>query len=256
MTVRTQLETAHGTHRVYYLAIDGLEPYLFQRSSKGVPSGWSRSTMVCFEPTHETTMGLDLGKMRADLSQLTFRLGDIEDLTDLGTSYFGKLFSTGRWNNNPHVRMTEATNYGTYLDANATSIPIKSNVGFTSPSAGYIGQEAINWTSANADTIHNVSRGMYSAVNVSQPWGHTYARPVDGGKGYTYNVSTVPFSFVGRRVALYLTTWDPIAEGYRAESESELIWTGRADDQIQQDGRTGVWSLSCKSILQELNRPQ
>ena len=99
-----------------------------------------------------------------------------------------------------------------------------------------------------------MGRGLFSAINVGQPWGRTYALPPEGGKGFTQAVSTVPFSFIGRRVALYVTTWDHEAGAFRAESESQLLWTGRADDEISQDGRTGVWSLSCKSVLQEIDR--
>tara|TARA_Y100000310_G_scaffold132_1_gene180 strand:+ start:2381 stop:5191 length:2811 start_codon:yes stop_codon:yes gene_type:complete len=252
MTVATDLQVAHGIHRVLYLAIDGLAHYLFQHSHHGVPT-WSRPIKVCLQAPEEKSMGLDLGKMRSDLSAMTFRLDDTKE-SDL-TSFFGKLFSTGRWNNNPHVRLNAGTNFGEYLNAQATTIAIRSNVGFASTAGnGYIGGEAINWGGVNATHVQAAGRGLFSAINVGQPWGKTYALPPEGGQAFNFAVGTVPFAFAGRRVALYVTTWDYENSAFKAESESELLWTGRADDQISQDGRTGVWMLSCKSILQEIER--
>jgi hypothetical protein len=252
MTVTTDIQTPHGTHKVLYIAIDGVEPYLFQYSHYGTPT-WSRSVKVCLEPPEERSMGLDLGKMKSTLSAMTFRLSDSKE-TDL-SSYFGKLFSTGRWNNNPHLRVNAGTNYGQFLNAQATTIPIRSNVGFASTAGnGYIGQEAINWGGVNAGYIQAVGRGLFSSVNVSNPWARTYEMPPESGNSLSQPVSTVPFSFAGRRVALYVTTWDHAAEAYRSEAESELLWTGRVDDEISQVGRSGVWSLSCKSIMQELEK--
>lgn len=251
MTVATELAKSHGSIPVLYLAIDGLEPYLFQRSEYGVPS-WSRSTKVCLIPPEERSMGLDLAEMKAELSAMTIGLLDIKESD--GTSYFGKLFSTGRWATEPHARVTEGATYGVQIDANAVTIPIKSNADIPSSGTGYIGHETINWSSANTESLIGVQKGLYSSVDVSSPWGKSYARPPVGGIGYSYHVGTVPFSFVGRRVALYLTAYDLAIGGYRGANESVLVWCGRIDEQITQNGRTGAWELTCKSILQELDR--
>ncbi len=251
MTVTTDLQTATGIQRVLYLVVDGLEPYLFQRNQYGTPS-WARSVKVCLNAPEEKSMGISLDTLKSDLSAMTFALDDIED-TD-GVSYFGKLFAPGLWNLNPHVRMAPGDGYHTMVNADADSVPIKTNATLGQPSNGFIGAESINWTSTNSEALVGVIKGLWPAINTGGTWGKTYRRPQTGGTGYLYHVGTEPFSYVGRRVALYMATYDTSNGDWYAESQSHLLWAGRIADQIIQRGRTRVWDLSCTSVMQELDQ--
>jgi hypothetical protein len=67
-------------------------------------------------------------------------------------------------------------------------------------------------------------------------------------------VAQYPYSWLGRRVALYVTTWDAEQVDWRPENESVLLWCGRISDRIVQDGESRTWKLSCTSVLDDLER--
>jgi len=256
MTVATDIRSAIGPHRRLYLAIDGLEPYLFQGGDIALPSSWSRSTKKCLEAPRELSMGLDLAEMEVTLSAMNFVLNDVAD-TD-GNSFFGKLFAPGRWDDNPHARVQMGGSYNTYINATDVELDVLDVSNMTNAATnGYLGQETINWattyqTGPGLGLLQTVSRGLYPCVNVEQSWAQTYERPPKAAQGFQYSVGEVPFTFMGRRVALYITTYDTGDQDWRPESESQLLWVGRISEEINQQGSTRKWTLGCESIMAEL----
>jgi len=195
-------------------------------------------------------MGLDLGEMKAQLSAMSFVLDDV-DVSE-GISYFGQLFAPGRWDDNSHGRVAPGGTYNTQIDADATEIKLKSTANLPAVSNGHIGQETINWSGKTATSLTGVVKGLWPCVNIGLQFGASYNTPPLKGKGYHYHVGTVPFSFLGRKVALYLITWDPVTAAWQPQAEARIIWVGRISDQISQDSNSRRWTLSCESILTEL----
>lgn len=251
MTVTTDIATNAASERYVYLAVDGLEPLLFQRGDRAAPTTWSRSTKTCLHPPAESSLELDLGEMEPELSAMTFWLDEIKNADR--TSFFGQLFAPNAWASANHARVKPGLVATNNIPANAQSFPVKATFGFSAPGNAYLGQEAINYTSVTATSFNGVTKGLYPCVNIGQTYGWTVDRPPEGAQGYLYHVGQKPFSFFGRRVAMYLTTWDKTTNDWRPESESRLVWAGRITDRIIRDGLNGWWKLSCKSITDELS---
>ena len=256
MTVANDLSTAVGIHRRLYVKIDGLNDILWQRGNQDPPTWAGPTHRTCLNVKSEFSSDLNLGSMEAGLSAMEFELDDIE--ASAGVSYFGQLFAPARWSKagNDHARVLAGTAPETYVDADATEIPLVESEGLgadASSGTGYMGQETISWTDNEwaSETLKGVSKGLYPCVGTT--YGYTYARPELSTKGPSMHVGEVPFGWVGRRVALYVHTYDFTVPDWHPEAQSELLWCGRISDEIRQDGATGRWVLSCVSILDDLD---
>ena len=252
MTVADIIATGVASDRAVYLAIDGLEPLFFKRTDHAAPTTWSRSTKTCLRAPSDmgTTMELDLGEMTPSLSAMTFFLDEIKNADR--TSFFGQLFAPNAWSQHNHARVKAGLVHTNHIPANAESFPVKASHGFSAPGNAYLGQEAINYSSITGTSFNGVTKGINPCINIGQSYGWTVDRPPEGSKGFSVHVGQKPFSFFGRRVAMYLTAWDRQTSSWRPESESRLVWAGRIHDRIVRDGKTGHWKLSCKSVLEEL----
>ena len=250
MTVTTDIATAAASERYVYLAIDGLEPLLFQRGDRTPPSTWSRSVKTCLHAPEEQSIELDLGEMEPSLSGMTFWLDNV--LNADRTSFFGQLFAPNAWASVNHARVQAGLVHTNNIPANAATIPVKATADFTAPGNAYLGQEMVNYSGITATSFTNVTKGINPCVNVGQTYGWTVDRPPDGAHGFSFHVGKVPFAFFGRRVAMYLITWDRMINDWRPQAESRLVWAGRISDRIIRDGKKGWWKLSCKSVLDEL----
>ena len=179
MTVQTDLRTYHGIHRRLFLAIDGLKPLFWQRGAIDPPNDWSRSVKTCLRAPEESSMEIDLADMLPSWSGITFELDDIVESD--GSSYFGKLFGPSAWQYSNHARLQESNTYHTYIDANATTIPVNTTLGMANGGNAFIGQESINYVSTNATHFINVTKGLYPCIDLDGNFGHTYcyvARPL------------------------------------------------------------------------------
>jgi len=253
MTVASDLKTSTGIHVVGYLAIEGVEPLLFEKSDKGTPTGWSRSIKACLNPPTSFANEIDIGEARPEISAATFTLQDIKDSD--GTSFFGKIFSTGRWTFNPHARMTPGTSFQSQINANADFIPLKAIGSLSANSNGFITRESINWGETNADGLLNVTKGQWPAVNLDSNYGYSYHTPPNDGAGHLPHVGSVGFAMNGRRVAYYITTYDRATGAFNSQVNSELIWVGRISNEIQWAGAdSGEWKIACDSITNELSQ--
>lgn len=245
------LDEPTGRHYNLFLKIDGLEPILWQYSHHGTPvRGWTRSFKTCLHAGSEVALDLDLGEMRSGMSAMTFALDDVPD--DTSGSYFAKLFGPARYlTSTERCWIAPGTAPGQQIDADATTITVDGGDNLTTvPGEFHLGQENI-YVSASAETsLTGVVRGRYPCVGDN--WASTYTRPQDDEEGYRQQISYYPYSWIGRRVALYVTAWDDIAEDWCPESESVLVWTGRISDRIVNRARTRRWELSCTSIFEEM----
>lgn len=253
MTVATDLKANTGTHIVGYLAIEGVQHLLFENSDLGPPTGWSRPIKVCLDQPASFANEVNLGEAAPQISAATFSLQDIKNSD--GTSFFGKLFATGRWTFNPHARMEPGASFQSQVDANADFIPLKALGALSANSNGFITRESINWGDTNADGIQNVVKGQWPPVAIDSNYGYSYHRPPDDGRGYLPHVGSVGFAMNGRRVAYYITTYDRTTGAFNAQANSELIWTGRISNQVQWAGsEDGTWKVACDSLTSELSQ--
>jgi hypothetical protein len=212
----------------------------------------SRSVKICLRPPKELSLDLNLGDMTMDMSAMTFELDDIEDEDDPGKSYFGKLFAPARWSENNHWRLQAATEPNNYIDANVANIELKDVTSVdTSGGLLYTGQETISYSGVTGTTLTGVSKGLFPCIGTTN-YGFTYPRPRETDPGTLMHFGEVPFTFHGRRVALYAVTYDTVNNKWHEEDDAVLMWTGRISNTINYIPKMNKWQLSCTSILQEL----
>lgn len=250
MTVKTDLAAATGVHRRLYLRIDGLNEYLWTRGDDDPPSWAGPTHRTCLHITSEFASEINIGEMTTTLSAMEFELDDID--VD-AVKYWGQLFAPARWDENTHARCTAGASPETYIDADATTINVDSATAMPASGTAYMGQETLTYGGKTGTSLTTVQKGLYPCVDAAATYfGHTYKRPEIQASGAHMHVGTVPFSWVGRRAALYVHTWDKQTGDWRAEGETELLWVGRISDEIRQDGKSRRWVLSCTSILSDL----
>lgn len=236
-------------HYSLFLKVDGLEPVLWQYASVGEPQTFKRSIITCLRAGQEASTTLDLATMASGMSAMTFELEDVKD--DDGTSYFGRLFAPARFQKAPYSLIKEGDKRNTYLDPGATEIPLGGDGDNINPGINHIGQEAISVGSVSADLLSGVTRGLYPCVG--SEFGRAFPRYTEEEGGFLPAVSPFPYSWIGRRVALYVTQWDRGAQAWVDEDNARLLWVGRISDRINQIGDDRTWQISCTSILDDLS---
>jgi hypothetical protein len=219
-------------------------------------NAWSRSVKACLNPPTELSIAINPAECTSEISQMTFELLDIKD--DDGTSYWGKMFAPARWDANKHWRIKAATAEGTYLAANSDAINIETGVGITSNGMYHIGIEAFGFTGYDEPNkrLTGVTKGIYPCSGAAE-WGYAYYIPLVTEGDYRPYVGEVPFAMMGKRIALYVATYDPLTGLMHSESDcinQGPLWIGRISDSISFDPRLGIWKLSCISILDDLKK--
>ena len=249
MTVSSDLKLALGPKRFLTFQIDGLEPIFIQEGTQGYTSDYK-----CFRPPgDEWSMGLNFKSLEVTPSSIMVELGDMPDPTDPTISYFGKLFAPGAWSSSSnHVCwLKRPTSSDVYLDADAASIRCTSNSGFASSGTIYMGQETITYTSRGTanDRFSVCTKGKYPCVGTNN-FGYTYAYETSSIANLA--ISSVPYSWLGRRCSIKVVTWDESANDWHNISDAKILWVGRITDPIRFDPNTLSWQLGCEHILVDL----
>jgi hypothetical protein len=127
------------------------------------------------------------------------------------------------------------------IDRNDTTIPVASTQDFTSSGTAYIGTEAVGYTGKTATSLTGCTRGKYSPFGCapSGSGGNRFANHHRKGQD-SYHVqmrpivSQLPRVWMGKRVGVWLHTWDPVAGTLNSRDEAQLLYAGRiagiADD--------------------------
>ena len=251
MTVKTDIALAESTRRKLFLKIDGWEGIAWQDDGTGVDPGWSRTGYVCLlPPASEWSHGLDLGEMKVTAPSVMFELLNIQ--SPEGTYYWAQQFASGRWDDVAvNVSWIVPTGSATYLNANVTTITVNDTTGWPSSGKLYFGQEACTYTGKTPTTFTGLTRGIYPCVGTA--WNGTYNHSRDPS-AQQLSVASVPMAWVGRRVALYVITWDDTTGAWHPEGDEELLWVGRITDAIRFNGDKNVWQMGCESILRDLDK--
>ncbi len=253
------LATATGGKRNLFAKIHGYEPILWQYSDKGEPAAdYDRSIITCLNAPTELGMGLNLAEGIIDINGMTLELDNVKD-TD--TTYtFAKEFAPAAWEANGHVRQRST------IAPSDTSITTSNSSGQIDDAAGtlYIGSETITYTGTTDTgaentkgeelwTIDGITRDVYPCIDGTS-LGRRYQIPDDNEGGNLLPISTKPFSYIGRMVALYAVTWNKDAEKWNSEDDAQLVWVGRISDSIEFDGARGKWLVSCESLVSDLDK--
>lgn len=219
--------------------------------SQEAVAGRARAGYACLLPPSEMTSSFDFGEMWPGLSAMTFEIVDIKDST--GKSRFAPVFGApSRWDSASHWRLSAGANYHVTVAATAGAIPVKTTVGAAAAGNIYIGRERIQYNATNADHFTNCDRGQYAAY--SSAWAYTIPRPQeDDGQSIPY-VGSVPFSIQGARVCLYVLTYDRTTGRWNSDGSELLLWAGRLDAGVRYIPERGVWQLTARSIVDELER--
>lgn len=250
-TTATDLESKYGVHRGVFVKIHGVEPIFWKYSSFGEPSGsgWTRSIKTCLHAPTELSMDLNPVKGMAEISAITITVDDIKDSD--GTYYFGKLFASARWASEDHTWIVSD------VSASATQIYVIDNDDFPSSGIAYISGETFSYTGKStvlgADVFTGVTRDIYPSIDgTSLGKYYRYHRSGEGG-GHAV-VSMNPYTLAGRMVALYVVTYNRHKEVWNDEADAVLTWVGRITDKIEHDGNSGVWRISCESLVSDFDK--
>jgi hypothetical protein len=257
MTIATDLALPVGPRRRLFLAIDGLEPLLWEDGEAAPASytlgGVARSGVSCLRtPGEEQSIGsLDLGEMKISAGGLSFELVDFPDPADTATWYLAKLFAPGRWSTAALAYLEQRTDGAplTYLDADAVTIYTQDTSSLPASGTVHIGQETCTYAGKGlGPTLTGVVKGLYPCVGSS--WGMTYREPDPSDDDVM--IASHPFTWVNRRCALYVTTWDEDTSAWKAGAL--LVWCGRIAEGITWSPKKAAWVLSSRSILDDLDR--
>lgn len=235
MTVETDIQ-AQRIAPLFYLKIDGVEEIFCTQHHLGVPSG-TRAFLQILDLPHEHSTDLNLGDMMIAISAMEFVLKDFQD-TD-GTYWLSRLFATARWDTGTICRLLEGTAANQYVDADATTIPVKSTTGFPTSGTAYIGQETITYTGVTGTSLTGADKGLWPCVpSTLDRWGFTYPRFQNGQKGLLHHISQYPYTMVGRRVSFWVTTWNETNEQWNPEAGEITIF----DDQFADASIDALWT--------------
>jgi hypothetical protein len=256
----TDLQTKAGVKRNIFAKIHGYEPILWQYSDLGEPSGagWDRSIVTCLRAPSELSMGLNLAEGVVDVSGLTL---EIDNVKDTDTTYrFAKEFAPAAWESGGWTRQRVT------IEPTDTTFFIANPGADIADSAGelHVGGETVSYTGTTdtgADTpdgediftIDGIVRDLYPAI-AGTSMGKRYKISTQNEKGSLLPISTLPFTYAGRVVAVYVVTWNQDQEKWNDEDDAVLVWTGRISDSIEFDGANNLWMISCESLIGDLNQ--
>jgi hypothetical protein len=156
---------------------------------------------------------------------------------------FGKFVAKRRGGN-------ETTTTAT-ITRNATTIPVRSTQGFASSGVGYLGTEAIGYSSVAAQAFNVSARGLYSPFGTasSGSGGNRFGNHHRVGADLNHVqrnpvFSSVPRTWIGKRVALRLHTWDPVTQSINSWREAQLVWAGRISKISDDHNDVGITNLT------------
>lgn len=140
------------------------------------------------------------------------------------------------------------------VDKDDTTIPVKYGTGLTASGEMYIGSECVGYSSRASTTVTANARGKYSPFASAGSGGSRFAN--HHRVGFDPNhvmqnpvVTQIPRMWVGKRVGVWLHTWDGTTMNSRANAQ--LIYAGRIVE-VDDDSNNGHTVLSCKHVLDEV----
>ena len=271
-TTTSLLRETYGPRRRLVCAIDGLQHLIWQDDGAGVaPTRTARWTpdvtdIIALEPPDgELSWGIDIGEMDVKPSAMTIAFRNVDDPAAPTTKFFAKLFAPGRHaasgQKSCHLKRTTATD--PYVLSSATTLAVhEDNSGWTTPALAYTARETFAHAAVTGSSFTGCDRGLFSctALSVDTRFTPTYKVPdasdtTDGTLGV--EISTVPYTWIGRRIALHVVAYDDSIDAWRTDIgepsaiDSDILWIGRIQS-IRYNGERGHWELGCEHITADL----
>lgn len=255
MTVATDLATAYGIYRNVYIKIDGIPAIFWRANNLGEltpPAGYT--TYSCLQDVEMGEIGISFQDATTQLSAISFKLIDFLEGSHPHTTpqfYLAKLFAPNGWYTGNNTQLAAGTTARQFLDADSTYIYTADASGLASSGTAYLGRETFSYSGKSSNTLTGCTRGLYPAVTNAVA-AYTNLQPRVEDSEVASSVSDAPYSIIGRRVAVYVTTWDYATGAWIADGSSQLLWVGRISDRVIWED--GVWTISCESILKDLDK--
>ena len=235
-----------GMTLVPFLTVDGYPLRIFTR----VPVGWAAdgwTNVDGLEVPGAIEQEIDPKETRATVRNLRVVVDDTPITGTLAPYRFSRLFgATSRLYADSAAYTAELA---TELNAGDLTITLSHAIGMPAlPFDAHVGNECVTVVALVAGLTYTITRNVYPCV-AATVWGQWHR--VATGSPWRYPVSTIPYSWFNRRVALYFTwidsngTWGPKAEVYRR-------WVGRING-FQFLGND-QWALDCSPITDDVTR--
>lgn len=236
------------TELVYFLRVEGIPYWWFTRRPD---ASWVAPSNVTFRDGLEVPESMDQSvrpfAAASSVSHMEFRLRDLPEGSVVNS--LTQIFSPGRVLNDSSVYRAHLTlNVGptavAFIVTHVLNIP-------ATPFDLYAGLETVRVTS-RVGTVLSVTRAQYPAVD-GAGLGQRHVTIMGGTAAPLALVSSVPWAWHNRRVALFATWYDRAAGTFGALADARLVWTGRMDT-LTFDVPTDTWRLSCKPITEDVKR--
>lgn len=134
-----------------------------------------------------------------------------------------------KWTSRFHLTPSNVTVLAQLHNASATTITVKSTVGFASSGVIHVNREAISYTATTATTFTTAGRGAWDTLAA-----YHYTETGDGVR--FPEVTDHPPILVGRRVQLYV-----YGAGDDPQGDGTQIWAGIVSSEPRYDGK--VWEF-------------
>lgn len=266
MTVLQDLQQRIGTVHRLVLRIEGIEYDFWEPHSTPPTSdsdGW-RTALSCLESGGESSIGLSIKDMEVSPSGATFYLMNIYDenankviqANDENITYLLPiLFSTENDGLSTHALAPSPSLR--YIKPSDTVINCEDNSAFPSSGTAYLGKYRFSYTGKGAsnDSFTGVTLGVYPALTSSSFASSTKTAPETGTDGSQagYPITQYPVNLLGRDVVLYATTLQEDGT-WASTSNSEVLFVGNVNIELNYDPSENRYEISCMSILDRLKR--
>lgn len=144
------------------------------------------------------------------------------------------------------------------LDRNDTTLSVSSTADFDSSGNVFIGTECVGYTGKTGTTFTGCTRGKYSPFSsgTSGSGGRRFANHHRLGNDPNHVqmrpvVSEQPRVWVGKRVGVWLHTWDAVNEVMNPRDEAQLLFAGRIAG-IADDPNTAATVLDLEPVHEEI----
>jgi hypothetical protein len=167
-----------------------------------------------------------------------------------GTDYFGTLVH--RRNAGTETEITST------IGRSDTTINVKSTTGFPSSGTIYVGTETIKYSGVTTTSFTGATRGMFAPFECASS-GSGGARFANHHRCAADSnhvqiaplATTLPRTWIGRRVSVRLHTWDEATQTLNTRDEAQLVFAGRIAG-IADDPNTFATQIDLEHIAEEI----
>lgn len=163
-------------------------------------------------------------------------------IQDDGTDTLGKFIARRQGGDETTLTAT--------VDRNDTTLSVRSTAEFASSGTVYIGTEAISYTGVTATSFTGCTRGLCSPFGtaLSGSGGIRFGNPHRVGSDINNVqlnpiVSSIPRVWIGKRVGVWLHTWDAENQTINSRTEAQLVFAGRISGISESHEQVGVTTI-------------